>query len=86
MPKGNNRLEMGLQKMSGVPVVQGRVSKKQYSGKGVESGGGREGFLREIKTALPGFPGGAVVGSPPANAGDMGSSPGWGGSHVPRSN
>ena len=33
-----------------------------------------------------GFPGGAVVGSPPANAGDMGSSPGLGGSRVPRSN
>ena len=33
-----------------------------------------------------GFPGGAVVGSPPANAGDAGSSPGLGGSHMPRSN
>ena len=32
-----------------------------------------------------GFPGGAVVGSPPANAGDAGSSPGLGGSHMPRS-
>ena len=33
-----------------------------------------------------GFPGGAVVWNPPANAGDMGSSPGPGGSHMPRSN
>ena len=33
-----------------------------------------------------GFPGGAVVESPPANAGDTGSSPGLGGSHMPRSN
>ena len=33
-----------------------------------------------------GFPGGAVVESLPANAGDMGSSPGPGGSHMPRSN
>ena len=33
-----------------------------------------------------GFPGGAVVGSLPANAGDTGSSPGLGRSHVPRSN
>ena len=33
-----------------------------------------------------GFPGGAVVESPPANAGDTGSSPGLGRSHVPRSN
>ena len=28
------------------------------------------------------FPGGAVVKSPPANAGDMGSSPGMGRSHM----
>ena len=33
-----------------------------------------------------GFPGGAVVESPPANAGDTGSSPGLGRSHMPRSN
>ena len=33
-----------------------------------------------------GFPGGTVVESPPANAGDTGSSPGLGGSHMPRSN
>ena len=34
----------------------------------------------------PGFPGGAVVGSLPANAGDAGSGPGLGGSHMPQSN
>ena len=33
-----------------------------------------------------GFPGGAVVNNPPANAGDTGSSPGSGRSHMPRSN
>ena len=33
-----------------------------------------------------GFPGGAVVGNPPASAGKMGSSPGPGGSHMPQSN
>ena len=33
-----------------------------------------------------GFPGGAVVESLPANAGDMGSGPGLGGSHMLRSN
>ena len=33
-----------------------------------------------------GFPGGAVVRNPPANAGHMGSSPGPGRSHMPRSN
>ena len=32
------------------------------------------------------FPGGAVVGNPPASAGDTGLSPGPGGSHMPRSN
>ena len=36
-------------------------------------------------TAL-GFPGGAVVENPPANAGDTGSSPGLGRSHMPWSN
>ena len=35
---------------------------------------------------LWGFPGGAVVENPPANAGDMGSSPGLRWSHMPRSN
>ena len=35
---------------------------------------------------IGGFPGGAVVENPPANAGDMGSSPGPGRSHMPRSN
>ena len=35
---------------------------------------------------LEGFPGGAVVESLPADAGDMGSSPGLGRSHMPRSN
>ena len=33
-----------------------------------------------------GFPGGAVVESLPANAGDTGSSPGPGRSHMPQSN
>ena len=32
------------------------------------------------------FPGGAVVKNPPANAGDTGSSPGPGRSHMPCSN
>ena len=40
-------------------------------------------FIQKVKEW--GFPGGAVVGSPPANAGVMGSSPGPGGSHMPQS-
>ena len=39
-----------------------------------------------LRIKLKGFPGGAVVESLPANAGDTGSSPGLGRSHVPRSN
>ena len=39
-----------------------------------------------IKLPTAGFPGGAVVESLPVNAGDAGSSPGLGGSHMPRSN
>ena len=38
------------------------------------------------KSGIPGFPGGAVVENLPANAGDTGSSPGLGRSHMPRSN
>ena len=40
----------------------------------------------QFKKSHVGFPGGAVVENPPANAGDTGSSPGLGGSHMPWSN
>ena len=39
-----------------------------------------------IKRQSQGFPGGAAVQSLPANAGDTGSSPGLGRSHMPQSN
>ena len=39
-------------------------------------------FKRELEV----FPGGAVVKNPPANEGDMGSSPGPERSHMPQSN
>ena len=39
-----------------------------------------------FKILQEGFPGGTVVKNPPANAGDTGSSPGPGISHMPRSN
>ena len=39
----------------------------------------------EKKKKFKGFPGGAVVENLPANAGDTGSRPGLGGSHMPRS-
>ena len=49
--------------------------------------------MEELQTINPllfkmqnrGFPGGAVVENLPANAGDTGSSPGLGRSHMPRS-
>ena len=36
-----------------------------------------------LKLEAGDFPGGAVVGNPPANSGDTGLSPGLGGSHMP---
>ena len=47
---------------------------------------GRQNSDFTFKTETRDFPGGAVVKNPPANAGDMGSSPGPGGSHMPQSN
>ena len=41
-------------------------------------------LLELIKTHILGFLGGAVVESPPADAGDAGSCPGPGRSHMPR--
>ena len=41
-------------------------------------------FFKE--NGIEGFPGGAVVENLPANAGDTGSSPGLGRSHMPQSN
>ena len=42
--------------------------------------------VQRLRICLPDFPGGAVVKNLPANAGDTGSSPGPGRSHVSRSN
>ena len=42
----------------------------------------KESLLRAQKSGFQGFPGGAVVKNPPANAGDTGSSPGPGRSHI----
>ena len=50
----------------------------------------RNNFLIKMMTFIRnnflGFPGGAVVENLPASAGDTGSSPGLGRSHMPRSN
>ena len=42
--------------------------------------------IYNIEMKLKGFPGASVVKNPPANAGDTGSSPGLGRSHMPQSN
>ena len=44
------------------------------------------GQYSKVQNAIQGFPGGTVVKNPPANAGDTGSSPGPGRSHMPQSN
>ena len=44
------------------------------------------GWEYEFENVVEDFPGSAVVKNPPANAGDTGSSPGPGRSHMPRSN
>ena len=49
------------------------------------SSGNNEYLKNTPKMVAGGFPCGAVVGNPPADAGDTGSSPGPGGSHTPRS-
>ena len=43
----------------------------------------RSGFIGGLKNQVRGFPGGTVVKNPPANAGDVGSSPGLRRSHMP---
>ena len=58
--------------MIGEPVMEESVWRQDYE-------------ICLLKVAK-GFPGGAVVKNPPANSGDMGSSPGPGRSHMPRSN
>ena len=48
--------------------------------------GSRNSLSELLEIGEPGFPGGAVVKNPPANAGGTGSSPGPGRSHMPRCN
>ena len=43
-------------------------------------------LMIQLKEYKRGFPGGTVVENLPASAGDTGSSPGLGRSHMPRSN
>ena len=43
-------------------------------------------IILDVRIWFRDFPGGTVVKNPPANAGDMGSRPGPGRSHMPQSN
>ena len=54
----------------------------------VSKGDSEQIFVELMNKKMPkrGFPGGAVVKNPPANAGDTGSSPGPGRSHMPQNN
>ena len=54
--------------------------------KGVPKKLNNQDIFSKVKSNAKGFPGGAVVENLPANAGDTGSSPGLGRSHMPRSN
>ena len=67
------------------PDTQQDVSRDH---KGPQEGKGRDFPGGPVVKTSPsgGFPGGAVVENLPANAGDTGSSPGLGRSHMPRSN
>ena len=57
-------------------VVQGQICDQHF----------RKEDIQMVKKLMRGFPGGAVVENLPANAGDTGSGPGLGRSHMPRSN
>ena len=61
-------------------ILRPRLKKEARDGPVSQSA--RKEITRDLKTRLWGFPGGAVVKNPPANAGDTGSRPGPGRSHM----
>ena len=66
---------------------RGKMLRLCAKGSGLGNGVGGQGVKMDLLKKLAGwdFPGGAVVKNPPANAGDTGSSPGPGRSHMPQS-
>ena len=58
----------------------------EYNQTKIYPGQGTSLVAQWLRTCLLGFPGGTLVENLPANAGDKGSSPGLGRSHVPRRN
>ena len=68
-----------------MPVITTTTKKKKK--KSTSELPGKQGKSPGVRKKLGGdFPGGAVVKNPPANAGDTGSIPGPGRSHMPQSN
>ena len=80
--KVNSRCIKGTKfiKKQNLKKLEGNIGEYLYD---LEVGKGLFFFFKE---ETRGFPGGAVVKNLPANAGDTGSSPGLGRSHMPRSN
>ena len=77
---GLTRLELGD------PMAPGGLRATAWGGGILVEESKAERVLRTQFKPLRGFPGGTVVENLPANAGDTGSSPGLGRSHMPRSN
>ena len=69
-----------------IPLVRCLILELSGSSYGNSSPGSGAQRKAEERKSDGDFPGGAVVKNPPANAGDTGSSPGPGRSHVPWSN
>ena len=67
-------------------IKQGKEIKCiQNEKEGIQLSQFTDNMMLYIKNHKEGFPGGAVVENLPASGGDTGSSPGLGGSHMPRS-
>ena len=67
-------------------IQQEYLEREEMVQKGREKAEGGKDERSIFKMGARGFPGGTVVKNPPANAGDMGSSPGPVRSHMPQSN
>ena len=63
-----------------------KLLEENVGGKLLDVGLGNDFLHLTLKAKATGFPGGAVIKNPPANAGDTGSSPALGRCHMPWSN
>ena len=85
VPGGGETIKLAVLRLQGLTgFLQWEERRKpDYMDKRVDGGEVAKGNMRNVSW---GFPGGAMVENLPANAGDTGSSPGLGRSHMPRSN